>query len=52
MTNNPEKIEALKKLGIKVTGRIPVESVAHDDNVGYLKTKAKKMSHMLFEPKK
>ena len=52
MTNNPEKIEALKKLDIKVTGRIPVESVAHDDNVGYLKTKAKKMSHMLFEPKK
>ena len=52
MTNNPEKIEALKKLDIKVTGRIPVESVAHDDNVGYLKTMAKKMSHMLFEPKK
>ena len=52
MTNNPEKIEALKKLGINVTGRIPLESVAHDDNVGYLKTKAKKMAHMLFEPKK
>jgi 3,4-dihydroxy 2-butanone 4-phosphate synthase/GTP cyclohydrolase II len=52
MTNNPEKIEALNQLGVEVTGRIPVESVAHDDNVGYLKTKAKKMSHMLFEPKK
>ena len=52
MTNNPEKIDALKKLGINVTGRIPIESVAHDDNVGYLKTKAKKMAHMLFEPKK
>ncbi len=51
MTNNPEKIDALKKLAINVTGRIPLESVAHDDNVGYLKTKAKKMAHILFQPK-
>lgn len=52
ITNNPKKIEELKALGINVAGRIPVESVAHDDNVGYLKTKAKKMAHMLFESKK
>jgi GTP cyclohydrolase II len=52
MTNNPEKIDAMKKLDINVAGRIPLESVAHDDNVGYLKTKAKKMAHILFEPKK
>ncbi|MEI6269051.1 MAG: GTP cyclohydrolase II [Methylococcaceae bacterium] len=51
MTNNPQKMDDMKKLGINVAGRIPVESVAHNDNVGYLKTKAKKMSHMLFEPK-
>ena len=52
LTNNPDKIDALEKLGIHVEGRIPVESVANDDNLGYLKTKAKKMAHMLFEPKK
>lgn len=52
MTNNPSKIEALKELGINVAGRIPLEAVAHNDNVGYLKTKAKKMAHMLFEAKK
>ncbi len=52
LTNNPDKIDALEKLGINVVGRIPVESVANDDNLGYLKTKAKKMAHMLFEPKK
>lgn len=52
ITNNPKKIDGLKKLGISVTGRIPVEAEAHDDNLGYLKTKAKKMAHMLFEPKK
>jgi 3,4-dihydroxy 2-butanone 4-phosphate synthase/GTP cyclohydrolase II len=51
MTNNPQKMDDMKKLGINVAGRIPVESVAHKDNVGYLKTKAKKMAHMLFEPK-
>ncbi len=52
LTNNPDKIDGLIKLGINVAGRIPVESVANDDNVGYLKTKAKKMAHLLFEPKK
>ena len=51
MTNNPKKMDDMKKLGINVAGRIPVESVANDDNVGYLKTKAKKMAHILFEPK-
>jgi len=52
MTNNPKKIDALEKLGINVAGRIPVEVAAHNDNLDYLKTKAKKMAHMLFEPKK
>ncbi len=52
ITNNPKKIDSLKKLGINVVNRIPIEVVAHKDNLGYLKTKAKKMAHILFEPKK
>jgi 3,4-dihydroxy 2-butanone 4-phosphate synthase/GTP cyclohydrolase II len=52
ITNNPRKIDALKKLGINVVSRIPIEAAVHDDNLGYLKTKAKKMAHMLFEHKK
>lgn len=52
LTNNPEKIDSLTKLGINVIGRIPVEVPAHDDNIGYLKTKAKKMAHLLFAEKK
>jgi len=44
MTTTRRKIDELKKLGIKVVGRIPVEVVAHDDNVDYLKTKAEKMA--------
>ena len=51
ITNNPKKIDELKKLGVEVSGRIPVEVVAHDDNVDYLKTKAKKMAHLLFGSK-
>jgi 3,4-dihydroxy 2-butanone 4-phosphate synthase/GTP cyclohydrolase II len=52
LTNNPQKIDDLKKLGINVQGRIPVEVIAHHDNVDYLKTKAKKMAHMLFGSQK
>lgn len=52
ITNNPKKIDSLKKLGINVVNRIPIEVVAHKDNLSYLKTKAKKMAHILFEPKK
>lgn len=52
ITNNPKKIDALTHLGIQVTQRIPIEVVAHKDNLGYLKTKAKKMKHILFETKK
>ena len=48
LTNNPKKIDDLKKLGINVEGRIPLEVIANDDNAAYLKTKAKKMAHMLF----
>ena len=49
MTNNPKKIESLQKLGIAVTDRIPMEATVHDYNVDYLKTKAKKMDHLLFD---
>ena len=52
LTNNPKKIDDLKKLGVNVQGRIPVEVIAHHDNVDYLKTKAKKMAHMLFGSQK
>jgi len=47
MTNNPKKIEELVRLGITVDQRIPVETNIHNDNEEYLKTKVKKMSHLL-----
>ncbi len=50
LTNNPDKIDGLVSLGIKVDRRIPVETHIHDENQHYLKTKVKKMSHLLSFP--
>ncbi|MCK5872309.1 MAG: GTP cyclohydrolase II [Methylococcales bacterium] len=47
MTNNPEKIEALTRLGICVHQRIPIETLIHPDNEDYLKTKVEKMRHLI-----
>ncbi len=51
ITNNPEKIDGLTHLGIRVSKRIPIEIPANTDNLGYLKTKANKMAHLLFQAK-
>ncbi|WKJ90640.1 GTP cyclohydrolase II [Methylomonas montana] len=50
ITNNPQKIDELTKLGIQVHGRIAIETRIHQDNLEYLKTKAERMSHMLSMP--
>ncbi|WP_305909862.1 GTP cyclohydrolase II [Methylomarinum sp. Ch1-1] len=52
ITNNPQKIDELTRLGITVSKRIPIETDVHDDNLGYLKTKVEKMRHMLSMHKK
>ncbi|MEW6738333.1 MAG: bifunctional 3,4-dihydroxy-2-butanone-4-phosphate synthase/GTP cyclohydrolase II [Nitrospirota bacterium] len=47
MTNNPKKIIGLEGYGLKVVERVSVESSPHDKNIVYLKTKKKKLGHML-----
>lgn len=47
MTNNPEKISALRAAGIDVQERVSLEIVANSDNAGYLMTKAQRMNHLL-----
>ncbi len=47
ITNNPNKIKDLVRLGVQVDKRIPIETHIHHDNQEYLKTKVEKMSHML-----
>ena len=46
LTNNPLKIEELKKYGFKVV-REPIEVEPCDVNLPYLKTKKEKMGHMI-----
>jgi 3,4-dihydroxy 2-butanone 4-phosphate synthase / GTP cyclohydrolase II len=47
MTNNPKKIVGLEGYGLEVTGRVPVEVVACEQNLRYLMTKKEKMGHIL-----
>jgi 3,4-dihydroxy 2-butanone 4-phosphate synthase / GTP cyclohydrolase II len=47
LTNNPKKIIGLEGYGLRVVERVPVETLPNDDNVKYLKTKKKKMGHIL-----
>ena len=47
LTNNPEKIEALERLGMPVVERVPVVASVHEENRRYLETKARRMRHLL-----
>jgi len=47
MTNNPRKIIGLEGYGIRVVDRVPIETNPHVENMGYLKTKKKKLGHLL-----
>ena len=47
LTNNPKKIIGLSGYGLQVIERVPIEVVANEANVRYLRTKKKKMGHIL-----
>jgi 3,4-dihydroxy 2-butanone 4-phosphate synthase/GTP cyclohydrolase II len=47
ITNNPKKIVGLEGYGLKVVERVPLETAPHEGNISYLKTKKKKMGHIL-----
>jgi len=47
MTNNPRKIIGLEGYGIEVLERVSIETKPHQENIEYLKAKAKKMGHLL-----
>ncbi|MBT4161412.1 MAG: GTP cyclohydrolase II [Gammaproteobacteria bacterium] len=47
MTNNPVKVQALSKLGLEITERVPIETGQNDHNARYLATKAGKLGHLL-----
>ncbi|MBI5100639.1 MAG: bifunctional 3,4-dihydroxy-2-butanone-4-phosphate synthase/GTP cyclohydrolase II [Nitrospirae bacterium] len=47
MTNNPKKIVGLEGYGLKVVERVPMEIHPHEKNIKYLKTKKKKLGHII-----
>ena len=47
MTNNPDKIEKLRELGVVVSGRIPVIVPSNPYSAGYLEAKRVRMAHDL-----
>jgi len=47
MTNNPKKIVGLEGYGLKMVDRVPIETKPNEKNLLYLKTKKKKLGHIL-----
>ncbi len=47
MTNNPKKVVGLEGYGIAITDRVPIVIEPTESNIHYLKTKKKKMGHLL-----
>lgn len=47
ITNNPDKVDALRRSPVRVAARIPLVIKPHDDNRDYLVTKQELMGHLL-----
>ncbi|HMJ08762.1 MAG TPA: GTP cyclohydrolase II [Pyrinomonadaceae bacterium] len=47
ISNNPRKLEALKKAGLEIVERIPIEIDAEEPAAHYLRTKKEKLGHLL-----
>jgi GTP cyclohydrolase II len=50
LTNNPNKIEELQRLGIEIVERIPLQGEVTPENERYLNTKVARMQHLLDLP--
>ena len=47
MSNNPDKVRALRDAGLEIVERVPLEVKAHQTAHKYLLTKKEKMGHLL-----
>ena len=49
ITNNPRKIHGLEGYGLKIVGRVPIETAPTQFNTRYMQTKRNKLGHLLDE---
>lgn len=47
MSNNPDKVRALREAGLEIVERVPLEIKPHQTAFRYLQTKKEKMGHLL-----
>lgn len=47
LTNNPQKLQALEKFGLKISERVPLAVTPRAENRTYLKTKQTKLGHLM-----
>jgi GTP cyclohydrolase II len=47
ISNNPQKVSALEAAGVRVVERVPCEPIAHERSAAYLRTKKKKLGHLI-----
>ena len=47
LSNNPLKIQALEKAGLRIVERVSIEVDSAEDAAGYLRTKKEKLGHFL-----
>lgn len=47
ISNNPEKISALKNSGLEIVERVPIEVETREPAAHYLKTKKEKLGHLI-----
>ena len=47
LTNNPEKVYGIGDFGLDIVERVPIEIDPQPYDIDYLKTKKKKMGHVL-----
>lgn len=48
LTNNPEKVERMATMGIRIVERVPIQPSTHRDNERYLRTKKDRFGHWLY----
>jgi GTP cyclohydrolase II len=47
LSNNPKKLDSLRRYGIDITERVPLLITPNEENLPYLRTKRERMDHIL-----